>query len=449
MNFSEEYIEKLAPKPGAFDAGKKLSNSLLWTSFAKSERGLWGAIKGSGSSPYLVIADLTNLAFKCTCPSRQFPCKHGLAILLLYSKEPEKFHVQEEPEYVSEWINKRQEASTKTAKKEEELSEEALEKREEGQAKREEQRIDSVSSGVDELTLWLKDMVRLGILDLPAKSVDYFEKTAARMVDAKAPGLAGRVKAFNKIDFVLSVDWHDEALKIIAELYLLLQAFRNTNAEDENMKAAVRSLIGWNTNSKDLVSDEDTLLVKDEWLVLGSREEKLDDEMTILRTWLYGYNTTKYAIIINFKNKFSTSAVINLPDAHCLEAELAFFPDSVPHRAVIKKQKDVFNSSKGNPVFYNSWIEQHDAKIGLLKSNPWINNISWLIKNVSITGDGTRWIMCDPDKNFKPLSASFPVDTTLSMLLAGNRQPMDIAFVEYSDGIYPLGFFKNNKYQCL
>ncbi len=449
MTFTEEYIEKLAPKPGAYDAGKKLSASTLWTSFARSERGLWGAIKGSGSSPYLVIVDLTNLAFKCSCPSRQFPCKHGLAMLLLYSKEGANFQSLEEPEYVSEWINKRQEATNKTPKIEEEVSEEVLAKREEGQAKREEQRIDFVTSGVEELNLWLKDMVRLGLLDLPSKSADFFEKTAARMIDAKAPGLAGRVKAFRKIDFILDTHWQEEALKLIAELYLLLQAFRNSNTEDEITKSTIRNLMGWNINSKELITDEATHLVKDEWLVLGTREEKLDEEMTIVRTWLHGCITSNHAIIINFKNKFSTSTVINLPDANCIEAELAFYPDTVPHRAVIKKQKDIFSSLQVKLNFQSGWMEQHDAKINMLKNNPWVNNISWLIKNVSILSDGSRWIICDNDKNFKPISPSYPPDNALAMLLAGNRQPMDIAFVEYDDGIFPLGFFKDNKYQCL
>lgn len=449
MTFTEDYIEKLAPKPGAFDAGRKLSGSANWASFAKSDRGLWGAIKGSGSSPYLVIVDLTNLAFKCSCPSRQFPCKHGLAILLLFIKEGDKFQIQNEPEYVSDWINKRQESTLKSSKKEEDVSEEVLEKREEGQLRREEQRIDSVTSGVEELTIWLQDMVRLGILDLPTKSIDYFEKTAARMIDAKAPGLAGRVKSLGKIDFLLNDDWHDEVLKTIAELYLLLQAFRNTSTDDENSIATVRSLIGWNTNTKDLIADETTQLVKDEWLVLGTREEKIDDEMTIVQTWLHGCNTQKHAIIINFKNKFSNNALISLPDANYIEAEMAFYPDTFPHRAIVKKQKAISTSKNPNIIFSKNWIEQHDAKINLLKLNPWVNNVSWLIEKVNLTNDGAQWIVCDRDKNFKPLSASFPVESTLTLLLIADMLPLDIAFIEYPDGICPIGFFKDNIYQCL
>ena len=40
--------------------------------------------RGAGKTPYQVSVDLTGPAFRCSCPSRKFPCKHGLALLLLW-----------------------------------------------------------------------------------------------------------------------------------------------------------------------------------------------------------------------------------------------------------------------------------------------------------------------------------------------------------------------------
>ena len=107
----------------------------------------------------------------------------------------------DEPDYVAEWIDKRQ---TKAKKSDEEvvvLTEVEREKRSASKEKRDDERIAFVDSGISELKLVLKDIVRLGLLELATKPTSFFESVAARMIDAKAPGLATWVKGFAKIDF--------------------------------------------------------------------------------------------------------------------------------------------------------------------------------------------------------------------------------------------------------
>lgn len=56
--------------------------------------------------------DLKNITFKYSCPSRKFPCKHSLSLVLFLSNNDiEKIDSQDEPEWVSEWINKRKNKS--------------------------------------------------------------------------------------------------------------------------------------------------------------------------------------------------------------------------------------------------------------------------------------------------------------------------------------------------
>ena len=45
---------------------------------------LWGRCRGSGAEPYETIVDHVEVAWRCTCPSRKLPCKHALALLLLW-----------------------------------------------------------------------------------------------------------------------------------------------------------------------------------------------------------------------------------------------------------------------------------------------------------------------------------------------------------------------------
>jgi uncharacterized Zn finger protein len=51
---------------------------------------------------------LQHIAFKCSCPSRKFPCKHGLGILLVYARKPDAFTAAAPPDWVTGWLDKRQ-----------------------------------------------------------------------------------------------------------------------------------------------------------------------------------------------------------------------------------------------------------------------------------------------------------------------------------------------------
>ena len=83
---TEQQIGLLAPNPAAAANGKKLSQS---GRFVRRERSgddtfYMGECTGSGKSNYIVSADFLDPAapvFRCSCPSRQFPCKHSLGLL--------------------------------------------------------------------------------------------------------------------------------------------------------------------------------------------------------------------------------------------------------------------------------------------------------------------------------------------------------------------------------
>ena len=84
MSLTQDQILQLAPDEASKKAGQQLANNAKWNAKFCHENALWGDCQGSGSKPYKTIIDLQNLAFKCSCPSRKFPCKHGLG-LFLYS----------------------------------------------------------------------------------------------------------------------------------------------------------------------------------------------------------------------------------------------------------------------------------------------------------------------------------------------------------------------------
>src|ERR1700744_2368868 len=87
--WSTEHVLSLAPDAASQKAGGKLSGPSPWSGVGCGQGALWGACKGSGSTPYRTVVELATPAYQCSCPSRKFPCKHALGLLLLWSAGPE------------------------------------------------------------------------------------------------------------------------------------------------------------------------------------------------------------------------------------------------------------------------------------------------------------------------------------------------------------------------
>src|SRR5437868_5740491 len=104
-----ERILALAPDDSSAKSGRDLAVPRKWSSLGRTEQAAWGECQGSGSKPYQTRIDLSEPAFKCTCPSRKFPCKHALALFLLCENEPSLFAQSEPPGWVAEWLASRAE----------------------------------------------------------------------------------------------------------------------------------------------------------------------------------------------------------------------------------------------------------------------------------------------------------------------------------------------------
>jgi len=446
MNLTEKQIESLSVNPAAFKSGQKLSSASLWETFGKTERAVWGKIKGSGKNPYLTQIDLEDIAYKCSCPSRQFPCKHALALLLLISKEGKSIKNNDtEPEWVKEWLEKRRKKSE--PKEEIELSEEETEKREQQKEKRFEDRVKLVDSGVKELEKWLHDIVKVGLLELPNKPPEDYKKLAARMVDAQCVGLAAWIRSLGNIDFSVPDVWQKESMHIIGKIHLLTQAWNNLTSFDNDMQMTVRNLIGWSQSSKDLMSDKDAKAIKDQWLILGEETEDLED-LSVQRFWLFGCHSGKAALILNFATQYSSFENKLIPGT-IIEAELAFFKGSHYQRAIVRFQKRILEKIEKYPEMpetFEKFLEIHTTDLCL---NPWLNNQAYLIKDVRITKFNDNWYLSDNENKLILILKNLNEDRMMKWLLFSGNEKADAAFVLKGKNIMPLGLFIHNQYILL
>ena len=94
MQISAESVLALAPDAASAKAANGLTKPGQWPLLGANEAAVWGECQGS--SRYQTQVDLSGPSFRCSCPSRKFPCKHGLALLLLWAKSPALFQTDDE-----------------------------------------------------------------------------------------------------------------------------------------------------------------------------------------------------------------------------------------------------------------------------------------------------------------------------------------------------------------
>ncbi|MET9069159.1 SWIM zinc finger family protein, partial [Streptosporangium sandarakinum] len=83
--WNRDQVLALAPDASSQKAAQGVSSPGKWSGAGATAGALWGECRGSGSKPYLACVDLSEPAYRCSCPSRKFPCKHALGLLLLWS----------------------------------------------------------------------------------------------------------------------------------------------------------------------------------------------------------------------------------------------------------------------------------------------------------------------------------------------------------------------------
>lgn len=106
----------LAPDASSQKAAQGVAAPGKWTLRGMTDDVLFGACKGSGATPYMACVDLSEPAYRCSCPSRKFPCKHALGLLLMWSADGVPA-ADALPPWVAEWVDQRIERAAKAAAK--------------------------------------------------------------------------------------------------------------------------------------------------------------------------------------------------------------------------------------------------------------------------------------------------------------------------------------------
>jgi hypothetical protein len=338
--WTQDRILALAPDSASASAAQGLTGPRNWGRLgadAADPRALWGECQGSGKTPYQVRVDLSEPAFKCSCPSRKFPCKHGLALLLLYARDSASFQPGAIPEWVSTWLDSRQERQQKKVEKA--TAEAAAPPGPEAKAKRLAQRESNITAGLDELETWLSDLVAQGFAAARARPASSWRTIAARMVDAQAPGLGRMLRDLEAASVGggnggggaggASGDgggWQVAMLEQVGRIHTLVSAQRRIEMLPEDLRADVRSAVGVTTTKEEILAraEGEGRTHRDTWLIIARVVEQ-DDRLRVQRTWLWGAGCNRPALVLDFAvGAVGLDGSLALGTA--IDAKLAYFP---------------------------------------------------------------------------------------------------------------------------
>ncbi|WP_406474238.1 SWIM zinc finger family protein [Streptomyces sp. NBC_01615] len=389
VRWTADQVLALAPDAASRKAGSKLGAAGPWSEAGSSDEGtVWGLCRGSGSKPYqtvIDIADSTGPAYKCSCPSRKFPCKHALGLLLLWAGADGSVPPGPAPDWAEQWIEgrrKRAQARTTAGG----ASGAAPSGDPEAARRRAERRAERITAGAAELEQRLADLLRGGLASAEREGYGLWEETAARMVDAQAPGLAARVRELGAIPSS-GPGWPVRLLEECALLHLLDQGWLRRERLSDDLAATVRSRVG-------LSGSADGPPLRDSWLVLA-QYDTADARLTTRRIWLYGTQSGRTVLLLSY-GAAGRAPELALPVGLAFEAEVSSYPGAGQLRAALGEQFTPPAPAAIRPPGLTT--PQAAARYGeALRADPWLDSCPVTLDRVVPTPDGDTWQLADAE----------------------------------------------------
>lgn len=419
-------MTEAAPDAASLAAGRKLAVPGPWRETGCNDVLVWGQCQGSGKTPYQVSVDLTGPAYRCSCPSRKFPCKHALALLMLWS-EGGLDESGQVAAFAEEWATQRAGRAAAPAPAADKPADPAA------RAKRLEQRLSRMDAGVEDFRLWLADLVRGGLAAARSQPYSFWDTAAARLVDAQVPALAERVREAGS-QVHARADWSSYLLTEVGRWWTITCAWQARERLGEEDLAEVRIAVGWAQSSED-VRDGDAR--PGPWTVLGAHRSD-DGRLQEQRTWL-AHDDGEVVAVLDFAGYGQALAVPQLSGAR-LDVTLSRYPGHAPRRALFRDPPAGAESVTGLPG-RTSLAAVHAAAAARLGDAPWRDRHPAPLADVRVVADGDQWRVSD-DSGSLPITPDAPVWTLLAL---SGGEPVDV-FGEIESGrVRPLSVWLGDR----
>ncbi|MDO4895722.1 MAG: SWIM zinc finger family protein [Moraxella sp.] len=447
MTLTLQSIESIAPDQASLSSAKKLLLDSKWQGqgFCENTHTAWGECQGSGSKPYYVVVDVSDMGYKCTCPSRKFPCKHALALMWRYVNDPSPFLPSATPDWVANWLGRRRKTTksgnidnndTKPKKSlaltDTDESDQAIDLKKAESAKKRAEKVKAttdaqISTGLHEFVGWLDDQIRLGMGAFMDHASKRCRQICARLVDAKAGGLASMVDEFPPVLFnTPKADRASVAFGAFGRWYLLCQAWQK-NPDDPDVRRAITR-----AENKDSLIQEPFLAVVGVWQVVGERIHTRKDGLISHAIYLVkmandtdsiNSNVPNTAVLLDFYHPTSGFRPTGGHVGSLMVGRLIYYPSRVPCRAffeTVKTKEPItsvfyYDSNTKNDTPNLSPVVPQMSKDNLrtayakqLNQLPWANELFHMLGKGYIAKDKTGRFWYLGDETIRLANADLP-----------------------------------------
>lgn len=435
--WTAQRVLSLAPDASSAKSGQGLSSARHWQNLGRNETTLWGECQGSGSKPYQTQIDLTEPAFKCSCPSRKFPCKHSLGLFLMLAQSPSALGPGDPPAWVAQWLASRAQRAEKKAQQQDQ-PEKTVDPA--AQARRLADREKKIAAGLEQLDTWLSDITTRGLAAIQSEGYAPWEQMAARMLDAQAPGLARLLR--EAADAASSGTlWQQRLLLRLSRIHLLLQGYKRLGSLSEPLQAEIRSLVGWTQSTDELLAQP---AVQDTWQVVG-QQVSVEERLRVQRTWIWGAKSCRAGMLLQFAHGALPFSETILPGTQ-LDAAVVFYPGAYPLRAMIKDRNGA-TGTLSQISGYSTILDAISAYAGALALSPWIEVFPMPLEAVSVHRDGESWRVRDTAGDSLPVSPRFA--RAWQMLSQSGGHAIGVFGQWDGESLLPLGLTADGQFAML
>jgi hypothetical protein len=373
-----------------------------WQMLARCKQILWGEFPIPKKSTVQAAVDLGQMRFFCSCRGRRHPCEHALGLALLGH---DGWQMQEgaPPNWVQDWHH---------ALPVEPVGVELLSLTdEEVPARRYQQKQESILAGLQELKLWLHDLVRGGLVIARSQPRQNWLRMADRLVDAQASKVAQDIRDLSLIPGK-TPNWPEQLLRGIGRLYLLIEGYERFDELPPDAQADLRAAVGWFPS----IPQSACHLTNDRWHILA-RDIRQQKKQKTQRIWLWGEETNQPALLekaIYGKEPINTDLLPGM----VLDADLVYYPSRTPLRTQIGATNRREQATKRIPA-EGSFQETMADYAQRLALNPWLGAYPTIVQPLSVQKAESGWMMQDGEGSLLPLPPKFKHGWHLAALSHG------------------------------
>lgn len=319
LTIHADQIQQIIPDANSEKAAKKLAKLGQWNErFSSEEQWIWAQIQGS--SIYQSAIYLPQMKCECSCPSFKRPCKHALALLMVYAEHPDQFtpHTAEHsmPSHVEKWRNKINKVSEKIEKPSKPVDAAA-------QQKRQDAREQKMHKGMQALSIWLEDLVNLGLSQVRSQNQpQFFHEMSSRLVDAQTAGI--NYLLYELSSSLYQEDWQSQSRYWLSKLHLVTVLWQQKDQLSLPMQQELRQLLGVNMSAELWENQAKTSI---EFVQLGSEIQPLQQAKGFYRRqWLWDSAQCQDYLILDYSIPPYTQYGMYIQPQSLWQSQVQFYP---------------------------------------------------------------------------------------------------------------------------